>query len=59
MARDYVIENFRLQLETRRHNATVLVKAFSIALFIFSLSSFSNKLNPYSFFFISAVIQFI
>jgi hypothetical protein len=59
MARDYVIENFRLQLETRRHNATVLVKAFSIALFIFSLSSFSNKLNPYSFFFISAVIPFI
>lgn len=48
MARNYTIENFRLRLETRRHNLTVLVISFIIASILFSTSSFATSLSPFS-----------
>ncbi len=59
MARDYIIENFRLQLEIRRHNASVLVKAFIIALSLFTLTGFANRLTPLSFLIIGGILPFL
>lgn len=48
MARNYIIENFVLKLETRRYNTTIFVISFTIAGILFTTSSFASSLSPFS-----------
>ncbi|HMO17887.1 MAG TPA: TraM recognition domain-containing protein [Oligoflexia bacterium] len=59
MARDYIIDNFRLNLETRRHNIGVLVTAYLIGVTLFTLSSFSSRISPFGFAVIAGIFPFI
>jgi len=49
MARDYAIDNFRLQLETRRYNLTLFLIAYLLGSVIFCATSFATRISPMGF----------
>jgi hypothetical protein len=59
MARDYAIENFRINLETKRHNTTVLVLAYFAGMILFTSTSFSMRLTPLSFLLTGGLFPFL
>lgn len=55
MARDYVIDDAKLRIMTRRHNATVLGFAVWTAVLLVSLSSLASDLTPGGFLLLGGV----
>ena len=56
MARNYIVENFRIKLETKRYNYSIFVISFCVASLIFSTSSFATRMTPWGFALISGII---